>query len=79
MGDLPRARLDAGALSFTRTAVALFRPLKVSLYRRCTDKPFGVLYTYLPRIGAFSVQRGLSTIIEKIHRNILPTSGYSLG
>ncbi|XP_045032663.1 uncharacterized protein LOC123474519 [Daphnia magna] len=38
MADLPESRLDAGSLPFTRTAVDLFSPFDVSLYRNRTAK-----------------------------------------
>lgn len=41
MGDLARARLDAGALPFTRTTVDLFGPMEVALYRNRKAKPLG--------------------------------------
>jgi hypothetical protein len=53
MGDLPRARLDAGALPFTRTAIDLFGPMEVALYRNRTAKRWGVLYTCLVTRAVF--------------------------
>ena len=53
MGDLPRAGLDAGALPFTRTAVDLFGPLEIGLYRNRTAKRWGVLFTCLVTRAVF--------------------------
>ncbi|XP_057366747.1 uncharacterized protein LOC130687590 [Daphnia carinata] len=45
MADLPESRLDSGSLPFTRTAIDLFGPFDVGLYRNRTAKRWGVLYT----------------------------------
>ena len=47
MADLTESRLDFGTLPFTRTAVDLFGPLEIGLYRNRTAKRWGVLYTCL--------------------------------
>jgi hypothetical protein len=53
MGNLPKARLDAGALPFTRTAIDLFGPIEVGLYRNRTAKRWGVLFTCLVTRAVF--------------------------
>jgi hypothetical protein len=47
MADLTELRQDFGTLPFTRTAVDLFNPLEIGLYRNWTAKRWGVLYTCL--------------------------------
>ncbi|KAI9551057.1 hypothetical protein GHT06_007663 [Daphnia sinensis] len=47
MADLTESRLDFGTLPFTRTAVDLFGPLEIGLYRNRTAIRWGVLYTCL--------------------------------
>lgn len=47
MADLTELRQDFGTLPFTRTAVDLFNPLEIGLYRNWTAKRRGVLYTCL--------------------------------
>ena len=53
MADLNESRLDYGTLPFTRTAVDLFGPMEISLYRNKTAKRWGVLYTCLVTRAVF--------------------------
>ena len=47
MADLTESLLDFGTLPFTRTAVDLFGPLEISLYRNRTEKCWAIVYTCL--------------------------------
>ena len=53
MADLIESRLDYGALPFTRTAVDLFGPLEIVMYRNRTAKRWGIIYTCLVTRAVF--------------------------
>ncbi|XP_032781189.2 uncharacterized protein LOC116919325 [Daphnia magna] len=53
MGDLPKSHLDTGSLPFTRTAIDLFGPLDIGLYRNRTAKRWSVLFTCLVTSALF--------------------------